>query len=214
MAKNDLYHKVDIGEVLQELERTQRQTPWTFGNEDASEHPGNVKLNREARLEEIAAFEEKVGQELPSDYVAFLQKSNGAYVFGIEIYGLGDVEHKPFTQETDSGAVRSNNEVYAIAHWYTGDDILINLRAPSGAKSQNRRDVIDRFHETDECQVIAKSFGEFLYRIVRGSNVHEGGDDRSGGIDVSPDETLNGALYWLQEEFRPYRELYGVEFAD
>lgn len=211
MAKSIFYHKINIESVLDELEKIQTQNPWPRDDDDTfvhpSTHPDKVKFNQGADSEEILRFEATTGHRLPDDYKAFLKRSNGAHIFEIELYGLKDIEHKSFTYLRGEQE-RKAREVYAIAHWYTGDDILLNLEAPAGAKNKNRRDIIDRFHEGDECEVIAKSFGEFLYRIIEGSKLNK---ELRGDPE---DWEINNAMYWLQDGFSSYREIYGVEFDD
>ncbi|MCX6707243.1 MAG: SMI1/KNR4 family protein [Candidatus Woesearchaeota archaeon] len=189
MAKSDTYHKVHIDELLRELEKAQEQNP---------DPDTGVKLYPAATLGEITQFESMAGK-LPDDYRSFLLYSNGANVFGVTLNNISDLERTPFIYMHGEKS-REAMDVYAIAHWDTGDQILLNLKAPAGAKDPNRRDIIDRFHESDECRVIAKSFGEFLYRIIEGSKIQ--------------DETFDNALYWLNGEFKPYRELQVEEFND
>ncbi len=101
-------------------------------------------------------------------------------VFGYVFCPVDELQRHTLTFEVD-GKDKSHEHIYPI-----------DLQAPGkGIRNPNRRDILDTFHENGETTVIGKSFGEFLYRMLK-------------------DGKLENAGHWLDSDFEPVRKCFGA----
>ena len=205
MAETDIYHKVKMEDILEEILDVKSKT-------DKIEI-----LKKGATNKKISALETRIKLQLPPDYKSFLKFSDGAEVFGLSLCSVDQLYNIPVIYEDNSGNERKLNQLYRIGFDGSGFSLLMNLNLPSGAKDPNRRDILDSgMSETrveGTLEVIAKSFGEFLYRIIDGSKKQSRKYDwpRKQLIE---DPEIDRSMFWLDPEFKPYREYAGVEQID
>ncbi|WP_372338318.1 SMI1/KNR4 family protein [Corallococcus llansteffanensis] len=129
-----------------------------------------------ATLEQIAAFEARVGWKLDVDLRAFYLHCNGAALFrprldaNYRILSLGEIRRARV-------AIRgSEDEADGPASWYTliylqdGDYVLTDV----ARQAKGPYPVLDAFHETfpdpAHTRQIADSFGEFLEKALASGN--------------------------------------------
>src|SRR3989304_7789115 len=198
MASSNLYQAPLIGDILKELEEL---------NKSAQE----VNLREGADLKLIEKFEKTLGRKLPPDYKKFLEFTNGAIIDGIDFCKIPEANIiKPedsliemaYYLNSPEERTRTYRSLYKICD-DGADDILINLQPPRRGSDPKRADILDvhaNIYRT-EVKVIAKNFGEFLYRILESRRGTKDGEDSK-------------ARYWLKRGFKSYREYLGPEFPE
>jgi len=192
---SDLYKTLKIEEIISHLEEhgTRKRITWGFeGPED------KITLNRNgATIDALAKFEESHNLVLPSDFRTFLEYADGASIYGVTIYGLGtlkDMNKVLVLEEEHRETEKRLTKTFEFGDYHTGDFLFINFEEVRGAKSENRRDVLDVWHENLETTLIAKSFGEFLHRIIKGARIQ------------NPDGEGNCEIYWLSGSRNPHTD--------
>lgn len=126
-----------------------------------------------ASLNEIAAFEQRVGWKLDSDLRAFYLHCNGAELFERQpdcpyrILPLSRIIRARvaiYGQDEDKWGPAS---MYALCDVQDGDYLLVD----AGRQEQGRYPIIDGYHEAwpdpQYCEQIADSFSEFLEKALR-----------------------------------------------
>lgn len=198
MAKSDLYQKINIEDVLRDLKILKGNNP--HANVENEVFP-EFAFNAGASPDEIMYFEKTAGLELPQDYRAFLAFTNGGAIYSLRFSPVNKLKPLTITYEDEIGRFRKLKHVFEIGSDWGGNPLAMNLQVPRGAKNPKRRDILDIFHENDETRVIAKSFGEFLYRFLEGGKI--------------PDiESINKSHYWLTSEFEPVRQYLAAEVSE
>ncbi|HLD14965.1 MAG TPA: SMI1/KNR4 family protein [Candidatus Nanoarchaeia archaeon] len=191
MAKQDLYHKLNIEDVLASL----------ISIKDERKITETIKLRKKATDNVIDRFEKQFDLSFPEDYKRFLRLSNGVKIDDIDLDGLTNNLYN-FIYVADDEREREF-PIIRLSLGNTGDYVVMNLKKPTGAKNPDRRDILDIPNGTEEGVVIAKTFTEFLYRMLEGLKKPH-----------PEDSTANMLHYWLMQDFKGYREYLGTQFDE
>lgn len=181
------YNSITIKDIINELSRLKEENP-------TDKNYRFVDLNEGASLESIMKLKKRRQYTLPQDYKEFLKFANGGEEFyRLYFNSLRELKryHVYETVEVDGKEIEKTYlNVYEIAS-ENGNPILLNL---------DNGEIYDSFHENGATKVIAKSFKEFLYRMLEGTKSKDAeGEDK--------------AIYWLLDDFKPYREFLNAEPA-
>jgi len=207
MAKNDIYHKVKMDDIIAEIL-------------DIKSRTNKIDLQKKgATNQDIVTLETKIKLQLPPDYKAFLRFSDGGEMFGLSLCSVEQLYNILIMYEDEEGNERKLNHLYRIGFDGSGFSLLMNLKLPSGANDPNRRDILDAGSGMSQTRVegrldvISKSFGEFLYRVIDGSKRQARKYDwpRKQLVEVPG---IDQSMFWLEPEFKPYKEYACAEEID